>query len=155
MPGRDLRALTQVDRDALFARLGNRQLVPGGSGTLKVDAVIETAARLVNEHLNSADEIRSAARKDSWGVRRIMQATNGVGPATSNYFLMLLGVEGVKADTMVIGFVERSLGRPSSQTKIEQLMVAAAEALRCTPIRLDHAIWRHESDRRRNAPRER
>ena len=84
-------------------------------------------------------------------MRRTMQATNGVGRATSNYFLMLLGVEGVKADTMVMGFVERSLGRPSSQTKLEWIMVAAAEALQCTLIRLDHAIWRHESVRRRNS----
>ena len=148
-PGRDLNALLTVDRDELFSRLDNRQVVPGGSGALKVDAVLETAATMVGEGLNSPSEIRVAAGENPWTVRTIMQRTRGVGVATSSYFLMLMGIEGIKADTMVVGFVESALDRPVGQKEAEKLVGLASERLSCKRIDLDHAIWRHESDLRR------
>ena len=148
-PGGDLRALIGVDRDALLAQLNNQQVVPGGSGKLKVDAVIETAAGLVQEGFNTPDEIRSAAGNSPWAIRSVMHRTNGIGVATSNYFLMLMGVDGVKADTMILGFVERALDRTVGQKEGETLVGQASERLSCSRIDLDHAIWSHESTRRR------
>lgn len=63
---------------------------------------------------------------------------------------MLLGVSGVKADTMVTRWVERTLGLDSlSPEKVEALVIAAAKELKKPATDLDHAIWRTESTRRR------
>lgn len=52
--------------------------------------------------LNTAAELVGA---DPRYVRAVIQRTVGVGPAQSSYLLMLLGIDGVKADTLVTAFV--------------------------------------------------
>lgn len=77
-----------------------------------------------------------------------MHRTSGVGRATSNFFLIVIGVDGAKADTMVIGFAERALGRRVGQAEAEELVASAAKRIGCRQIELDHAIWQFESDAR-------
>lgn len=144
-----LQTLLDVDRDELLRCLANQQRVPGGIA-LKVDAVIETAGRLICHGLNSPSDIRTAAGEDTWRVRRLLQQTGGIGPATSNYFLMLIGIDGVKADTLVTAFVDEAISRSTTPEECERLVGEAASYFGRSRIELDHAIWRHESDRRRH-----
>lgn len=146
-----LSSLLVCGPDKLADVLKNRQLVPGRSHNrpTKVEAVLDVAARMVDAQLDTPEEIRAAA-KDHTHVRRLIQETSGVGPAQSSYFLMLLGVSGVKADTMVTRWVERTLGSGSlPPEKVEALVAAAAKELKKSATDLDHAIWRTESTKRR------
>jgi hypothetical protein len=146
-----LSSLLACGPDKLAEVLKNRQLVPGSSQDrpTKVEAVLDVAARMVGEQLDTPEEIRAAAAEGHTQVRRLIQGTSGVGPAQSSYFLMLLGVSGVKADTMVTRWVERTLDSGSlPPEKVEALVVAAAKELKKPATDLDHAIWRTESSRR-------
>ncbi|KAA8719185.1 heme peroxidase [Corynebacterium spheniscorum] len=67
-----------------------------------------------------------------------------------NYFLMLVGIPGVKADRMVIRFVTETLGRPKevSSKEASRLVEAVADDLNLNYIQLDHTIWRCQSPTR-------
>jgi hypothetical protein len=147
-----LSSLLAAGPDTLTKTLQNRQLVPGRSTNrlTKDAAVLDIASRMVDADLDAANDIKAAAVADPARVRNLIQETPGVGPAQSAYFLMLLGVPGVKADTMVTRWVERALDTgPLTPHQIESLVAAAAELLDVPSTELDHAIWRTESTRRR------
>jgi hypothetical protein len=80
-------------------------------------------------------------------VKRALQSVPGIGYATANYFLMLLGAPGVKPDRMVRRFLRGALCRDVTDREAEKLIRAAAERLEVQPHKLDHAIWKYESDR--------
>jgi hypothetical protein len=67
----------------------------------------------------------------------------GLGPVTWDYFLMLLGTPGVKADTWIVRFAADALGRHVSSTEAAQLLTAVASHLNESPTALDHAIWNY------------
>jgi hypothetical protein len=115
---RQLASLAELDLSNLLNVVENRQRVPGSNPNrpLKAQAVIDAAARLTAESLATADMVVQAAEQDGNAVRRIVEGRNvkggartGIGLATSSYFLMLLGVRGVKADTHVIRWVSRAI----------------------------------------------
>jgi len=149
--GRDLHAIVTAGPEVLAEVLHTRQLVPGRSPNrlTKIAAIVDVATRLTaNEpRLNTAAELRAAAHTDYAGLRRLIQETRGVGPAQSSYFLMLLGVQGVKADTLVTSFVTRHVKSPRAlgPNDIEAIVAGAAALLGCTSVALDHAIWAKES----------
>lgn len=147
-PGGTAGSLAQADADALLA-VTNRQRVPGRNSDrlLKAVAAKEVAANLAGADLDTAEQIVSAAHRDPRYVRAVIQRTVGVGPAQSSYLLMLLGVDGVKADSLVTAFVRRCV-LDASTSQVESLVVQAAQRMKVRAIDLDHAIWRHESDAR-------
>jgi hypothetical protein len=156
--GTGVSALTNAGRDFVFSVVANQQFVPGRVHKLKVDAVLEVAEQLNAERLDAADQIVAAAYADRDAVRAIVERTKGVGRAQSSYFLMLLGVQGVKADTMVTDWVTRELDtEPLSQDQIEQIVAGAARHHRINQdqIVVDHGIWRAESLRRQTRRRRR
>lgn len=157
-PG-NLSALVCADRSDIMRILDNDQYVPGGARGkhLKVDAAIDVARRLVQvEKLDTADQILAEADQDAARLRATIERTFGVGPAQSAYFLMLLGVEGVKADTLVTSYVEHVVGCSGlGQPRIEAVVRLAAEQLSMSQIEVDHAIWRTESNARRQHRRRR
>jgi len=62
---------------------------------------------------------------------------------------MLVGNDGVKADTLVSRFVEEAIGRkPSSDEAL--LVTEAAKVLVMPAADLDHTIWRYMSRERRD-----
>jgi hypothetical protein len=147
-----LSALTEAGHDRLAGCLQNNQFVPGRSPhrLRKVDAILDVAGRLLGEGLDTPDQLRAAADRDGNALRRCVQVTPGVGVAQSSYFLMLLGVQGIKADTLVTAWVEDALGRDGlSPRQIEEIVTRAATKLGLAPIAVDYAIWRKESTRRR------
>ncbi|GAB2472030.1 hypothetical protein [Xylanimonas ulmi] len=129
-----------VAAEVLF---GNRGKAPGTrSARLKSEALAEAVGRLreigieTAEALSGADE---AAARRAWCVR-------GLGAVSWDYVLMLAGVQGVKADTMVRRFVTAAVGASVlvSKERAESAVKAAASRLGATERALDHAIWLHQ-----------
>lgn len=135
-----LPTLAQVDPHELAALLGAQR----SSGRLKAEICLDVAERLVNAGVLRAADINP----DSEAQRRAWTGTFGLGWVTWEYFTMLLGHPGVKADTMIRSFVSDSLGvADASPTRAHAAVTGAANLLGVEARDLDHAIWRHQSGR--------
>ena len=137
----DLSALAGVEPAELAAVLGNQQKLSGGA--LKAEAAVAAAKAFVNasvRHAADLDPTRPEHRAAYLDVK-------GLGPVTWRYFCMLLGTEGVKADTWILKFVEAALGRPVAPGEAELLVTRAADTLGASATALDHAIWQHMRSR--------
>ncbi|MBE5454121.1 MULTISPECIES: hypothetical protein [Mycobacteroides] len=141
-PWDDLRVLAAVDAQALAEVLGNRQST---GGVLKAVAIVDAAGRLAASGAVHARDVR-----DSPGHRGAYVGTKGLGPVTWSYFLMLLGHDGVKADTLVTRFVAQAVNREVSAEEVAELVTDVAKELEVASTVLDHAIWRHMSAPRKN-----
>lgn len=100
----DLGALGEADPQWLQRVLGTRQKT---GGVPKSEAIVSAAGRLAASgacHASDIDRGLAAQRAAYCGTR-------GLGPVTWDYFLMLVGHDGVKADTLVTRFVVGALGR--------------------------------------------
>jgi thermostable 8-oxoguanine DNA glycosylase len=113
-------------------------------GPTKAAAVREAAAALVEANIVSARDINT---ENAEKVKTVLRGVDGIGYATSNYFLMLLGAPGVKPDRMIHRFLRDATGKQLTNKYAEQVLTAAAEELRTEPHRLEHAIWFYESDK--------
>lgn len=135
----DLTRLVEMDEDTLQDLLSDQVI----SGRTKASAIKEAAANLVSEGVRHADHLdvqNSSHKKAYTGV-------HGLGAVTWEYFGMLLGKPGVKADTWICRFVERAVGHDVSPHEAKRLVMAAAERLAEDPTHLDHAIWAYERQR--------
>lgn len=124
--------------------LNNRQLVPGrfSPKPTKAQAVIWIAERYVSAGIcSSSDVLRSVAAGDEAVLKRLFTRDKGVGFVSFRYFLMLLGIPGVKADRMVIRFVSTGIGRKVDANTAESLVTEAAGSLDVSAEILDFAIW--------------
>ena len=124
-------------------------------GKMKSAGVKEVAQFLSSPAvgLGSAQLICDAVeRGDSELVLEQLQRTKGVGVATASYFLILLGVDGVKVDTLLGSWVRTRMGdQTMSGGAIRDLVTrVAAEKFNRDAKELDYAIWRYESVRRAN-----
>lgn len=139
----DLSALADVDPDWLARVLTNRQKT---GGVLKAEAIVAAAGRLSAAGVkHSADVDRDAAAH-----RAAYCGTRGLGPVTWAYFLMLIGHDGVKPDTLLTRFIAQALGTEPSAQAVTQLVAEAAQRLEMPASQLDHSIWRHMSNPRRS-----
>lgn len=118
---------------------------------LKAAAIHEAARRLRELGIDSTDDLRAAdadelaSAKKAWA--RVPGQRSGI---TWNYFLMLAGTPGVKADRMVIRYVADAIGAaPENVSATDAAMLVKAVAEKCghNVTHLDHAIWRFESGR--------
>lgn len=107
---------------------------------------MSAAGRLAEVGAVTADDVD----RDSAAQRAAYCGTKGLGPVTWEYFLMLVGHDGVKADTLVTRFVAEALGRRPTVDEVGQLVTAAAQDLDMSASDLDHTIWRHMSRPRRS-----
>ena len=124
---------------------------------MKSVGVVETARRLCahEPRLASADdiitEVTNNERKRSVALLR---ETKGIGPATASYFLILLGIDGVKVDTLLGSWVKVQLmDRSLTDSAISALVAEVASGFARPARDLDYAIWRYESARRSNRRR--
>jgi hypothetical protein len=115
---------------------------PGGP--TKAAAVREAAAALAQANIESAKDINT---ENAEKVKTVLRGVDGIGYATSNYFLMLLGAPGVKPDRMIHRFLRDATGRQLTDKYADQILTAAAEELQTEPHRLEHAVWWYESDK--------
>jgi hypothetical protein len=86
-------------------------------------------------------------------VMPALRVVSGVGYATANYFLMLLGAPGVKPDRLIHGFPKEATGHTFTGAEADQVIGCVARALDIQPYELDHAIWHYESERSRQRAR--
>ena len=127
--------------DELVSILENHQQVPGRSAT-KAQAVASAASNLTALGIRHAADV-DPARLD---LRDAYRKVPGLGEVTWEYFLMLLGVPGVKADTMIQRFVTAALGPAIPAADCATLVKAVADRLDVSPTVLDHAIWSYQRD---------
>ncbi len=122
------------------------------SAPYKAYAALE-AARVLERHSIQAvsdakDRLNSRESRERSDTAREWLAIRGQSSGlTWNYFLMLVGIPGVKADRMVIRFVSQVLQRGVSTKEASRLVEAAADILGVNYIHLDHTIWRFQSGR--------
>jgi hypothetical protein len=133
-------------------RLGNRGRTSTRSGTLKAQAVVLAAEALVQHGIvdlaswHSADDATLLATENEF--RKIKGQKSGV---SWDYLSMLAGDESrVKADRMVLRYVETALGRRGlSPREAGALLTETASAIRgmhdypsdLTARKLDWAVW--------------
>lgn len=132
----DLTALAMfVGREEeLLGILQNRQKL--GSGLSKAAAAAAAAKALVDAKVSSSRDLKGTDEE-----RRAWCSVRGLGEVTWSYVQILLGVQGVKADVMVVRFVEEALKRSVSSREACDLVLAAAERINVDATDLDHAIW--------------
>jgi hypothetical protein len=141
--------------DGFVDRTNNRWRTSTTKGApFKAHAALEAAKVLQRHGIENANDavaklsLREA--RESSDVTREWLAIEGQGSAlTWNYFLMLVGIPGVKADRMVVGYVSSALGgaRQVAQKEASRLVESVADAIGVNYTRLDHTIWRYQSGR--------
>lgn len=113
-------------------------------GRTKAATVRQAAAALHEWGINHASQISGSNAADT---KLTLRSVPGIGYATANYFLMLLGAPGVKPDRMIHRSLIEAAGHAFTNAQAERVTVAAAENLGVQPHELDHAIWSFESGR--------
>lgn len=124
---------------------------------LKSSAVIEAAEALSELGVDTADDFHNVEYKK---LKKAYTNVRGLGWITFEYFTMLLGRPGVKADTMVVRFVNRALQAaelPKVNTvTARNIVIDAYERSRASGnaasaaaslTHFEHAIWLTESNR--------
>ena len=82
-------------------------------------------------------------------MKYVLRSVSGIGCAIANYFLMLLGVPGIKPDRMIHRFLKEATGHTFTNAYAEQVLRAVAAYFDVQENELDHAIWRYERERAR------
>lgn len=144
----DLSALARLGEEPVREIMGNT--VTGRRP--KSVCVVEAAEALMSvlPPIITADDALATGEET---VTQAYTSVKGLGPVTAEYFQMHLGVPGVKADRMIIRFVDRALlaeelGEISSPSEARDLVIKAYEIDPRGAVSLnafEHAIWRVES----------
>lgn len=136
------------------AQIGNQhRTYQKKTAPLKAQAILQAATKLASQGIDSmqdlqgalGDDARRTSLKASW--LDVVSQSSGI---TWDYFLMLVGEDGVKADRMVKRYVERVLvKKPGSVSSdfAKTVVTEGAAGLGVTVSNLDHVIWRFESGR--------
>jgi hypothetical protein len=150
--------LTTLDIEARLDLL-NRQLAPGTSRSrkgpvLKVDAAIAVAKTLLAEGISTRDDFVQRAHEPH--VEKKVRDLPGIGIACWRYLLNLSGAENVKPDTMILRWLNGTLGEqhsPKAAAKIieDATALLQGEGIHVTVRQIDHLIWRTQSEKSRQA----
>jgi hypothetical protein len=136
------------------SQIGTNHKAPGTS-VLKGQAMRQAAGALLALNIDTTTDLRQAA-DDGASLNEVHAAwigVHGLGKASWDYFLMLAGPDGSKADTLLLRFVTRALELPATVTpaRAQKALKCAAGTLGVSQKRLDHAIWLFESEASREA----
>lgn len=120
----------------------------------KAYAALEAAKVLAGHSIESISDVvdrfdSRESREHSDIAREWLMITGQSSALTWSYFLMLVGVPGVKADRMIVRFVTHVLERPKeiSRHEASRLVEEVADIMCVNYIYLDHTIWRYQSGR--------
>ncbi|TQL51830.1 hypothetical protein [Ornithinicoccus hortensis] len=143
----DLTRLAAHDPEHLATIIGRQET----SGRTKAEAIVEAASNLSAAGVRGADDLQPESHKGAYTRVR------GLGKVTWEYFTMLLGKPGVKADTWVTRWVAEQIGRPVSSDEAGALVREVAGRMADAPdasgpllTRLDHQIWLTARGRQRD-----
>lgn len=122
----------------------NHQRVPGRAPNrqLKTSAVGNAALAMVGVGVRTSDDLH-----DRPEVRAALVSVYGIGDVTYSYFLMLNGLQDIKADRMIRRFVGTAVGRPATSEEARLLMSGASRILGVQARHLDHVAWRWQRTR--------
>lgn len=139
-----LSRLATYEDEGLQTVLGVRQRTSGRS---KTGTIIEAAQALKDLGVEQASQVDPVLHKGAY------VSVHGLGWVTWEYFTMLLGKPGVKADTWIVRWVSHALGRTADHVSSHEARELLHEthsrtettAGEDTPslTQLDHAIWSH------------
>lgn len=118
----------------------------------KAEAALGAARILDSHNLGTVPRVRKRladpdAQANEPAKREWLGLPGQRSGLTWTYFLMLCGVPGVKADRMVIRYVNGALDEKIGSREAAELVSRVADRLDVTHNKLDHAIWRKESGR--------
>lgn len=141
--------------DGWAETIGNRnRTYQSKQAPLKAVAIQQAAQRLAELGVDSTDELRRVVASKPTRFDAVHAAWLSVVSQSSgitwDYFLMLAGIPGVKADRMVIRFVAAATGHTEAQISPSvavTLVRAAADQFNVSATVLDHAVWRFQSGR--------
>jgi hypothetical protein len=135
--------------EAFAEIVANRQRTSSRNGILKAEAVRFATEVLVDAGISVPADVAAATPEQLMDVRSRWTAIRGQGSGLSwEYFLMLTGRQGVKADRMVRRFVADALNcdeQEITQADAHQLVTEAAGLLGLSVSQLDFAIWLYQS----------
>ncbi|RJT78029.1 hypothetical protein D6T63_13870 [Arthrobacter cheniae] len=135
----DLQRLADFNPETLQMLLNDQMI----SGRTKASAIQDAAQSLVSVGVVAADDLEGTNSEHKKAYTKV----HGLGAVTWEYFCMLLGTPGVKADTWIVAAVGRAVQRQVSPQEAREIVIAAAQALDENPTNLDHALWAHERSR--------
>lgn len=135
----DLRLLAQMDAGVLERAVGGQKT----AGVPKAEVIVRAAGALAGVGMRGADDVDPA----DLGQKRAYTSVRGLGWVTWEYFGMLLGRPGVKADRWVVQAVSNAVGRPVTPAAARDVVLGAAAALKWSPTALEHALWAFERSR--------
>jgi len=148
--GRDLIAVIEKagGPEAAAASIFNDAKAPG-TKVLKAVALLNGVSALERVGVTTAGDLREGTPSTQSAARTAWVAVHGLGITSWDYLEMNVGLQGVKADTMVRRFVTRASGarQTVSVDRARAAVKAAADLIGVSHKRLDHAIWRTESGR--------
>ena len=116
---------------------------------LKSVALVNAVDALRRVGVTTSAELRDATPARRSAAKTAWLSVTGVGPVSWDYLEMNVGVQGVKADTMVIRFVTRAVNAPKPITvgRARTAVKDAADLIGVSYKALDHRIWKAESGR--------
>jgi hypothetical protein len=138
-PGEVEVALAVIDPADLVRAVGSQRT----GGELKAEAIVRAAEALVAAGVVCADHVRPADEEQ----KRAYTSVRGLGWVTWEYFGMLLGRPGVKADRWVIQAVSTAVERRVTAVEARDVVLATAHDMGESPTRLEHALWAFERAR--------
>lgn len=153
-PGDLIGAIDAAGGTAEFAEKTNKRwrtsTKPGAA--LKADAALDAAKILQRHGIETVQQVQDqlgdrAGQEASTVKKEWLNIEGQRSGITWRYFLMLAGIQGVKADRMIVRYVTNAVGQNVTPTSAAELVEKVAEKMGTTAIKLDHAIWRKESGR--------
>lgn len=124
----------------------NRQRTSTRNGVLKSEAVHELAGVLVAHGAATKGQIGKLSPEQLKDLEAAWRRVRGQGSGiTWRYFLMLLGIDGVKPDRMIIRFIAETVGRTPTADEAVDLITAAAADVGLPATEVDHRIWASQS----------
>jgi hypothetical protein len=137
--------------DAFADAVDNHQRTSSRNGILKAEAVRDAAALLAKHGVRTPEGLRSLNGADLGAVQTGWCQIRGQRSGLSwEYFLMLCGISGVKADRHVRRFVAEALSLTESQVgaaEARSLVIEASDNLGIDWRVADYAIWDEMSGR--------
>ena len=137
--------------DAFAEVVNNRQRTSPRSGILKAEAVQRAAAVLASYGVTTPEQVRVLDSETMSAIEADWRTIPGQGSGLSwEYFLMLCGIGGVKADRHIRRFVAEALRVAEAQVTAgdaRALVIAASDELGISWRVADYAIWNEMSSR--------
>lgn len=160
-PRNSLKLLERFSETALRDIMGRGKVAPGKPGEqYKSSAVLAAAQQFRKLGIDSSEDllsIWSESRKNQQAIRKAYTSVPGLGKVTFEYFHMLLGIPGIKADRMITRFVAKALH--DSAISPEQAHAVLFDAYQDWAVEntgtltsFEHAIWLFERERKSIKP---